>query len=418
MTVKHTPGDYAAAIRSAPEVTAALSFVLVLFVWRTLHFVLRDWHSNPDFHRDYRAIWYFVDYREGFVRRGLFGQILDTFGVSAHSPAIFQIAVAMTAAACLLLVLLAVCAARLAASPVARLATFTIVITSPLYVFSSARELGRLDNVGIICGAICLAVLVPRRVSLVVGVPVAAILIGAATATEELAFAYLAPAVLAALWSRTDGRQTHRSRMGRALGLGALTLGPGLVIFVLSYLNPMPPRLAEYVLLLTGPPLYGGGFGSPAWSLTQSTEEGIRFVQSMGDHGTMTIVFAVAFAVTASCLYLLIRPPRTYWIAVAYLGAVSLALGVIAVDLMRWWSLSWVALVAVCVALRATAPRPSTQDLNASTQNQRPATSIGSRVLLGVTATICLLWALAAPIPGMAAGFTAWVDLLQRGFLG
>jgi hypothetical protein len=38
---------------------------------------------------------------------GLFGQILATFGVSPCSPAIFQIAVAMTAAACLLLVHLA-----------------------------------------------------------------------------------------------------------------------------------------------------------------------------------------------------------------------------------------------------------------------------------------------------------------------
>jgi hypothetical protein len=418
MSGKHTTSDYAAAIRSAPEVTAALSVVFVLFVWRTLHFVLQDWHSNPDFHRDYRAIWYFVDYREGFVRRGLFGQILDTFGVPARSPAIFQIAVAMTAAACLLLVLLAVCTARLAASPVVRFATFTIVITSPLYVFSSARELGRLDNVGIICGAICLAVLVPRRVSLFVGVPVAAVLIAVSTATEELLFAYLAPAVLAALWSRTARQPTHRSRMGRTLALGAVTLSPGLVIFVLSYLNPMPPRLAEYVLLLTGPPLYGGGFGSPAWSLTQSPEEGIRFVQSMGDHGITTIVFAVAFAVTASCLYLLIRPPLTYWIAVAYLGVVSLALGVIAVDLMRWWSLSWVALVAVCVAFGASAPRPLKQDQTTSPEARRNVASIGTRAALGVTATICLLWALAAPIPGMAAGFTPWVDLLVRGFLG
>jgi hypothetical protein len=52
--------------------------------------------------------------------------------------------------------------------------------------------------------------------------------------------------------------------MGRALGLGALTLGPGLVIFVLSYLNPMPPRLAEYVLLLTGPVTL---FAAAGWRL-------------------------------------------------------------------------------------------------------------------------------------------------------
>jgi hypothetical protein len=138
----------------------------------------------------------------------------------------------------------------------------------------------------------------------------------------------------------------------------------------------------------------------------------------MGDHGITTIVFAVAFAVTASCLYLLIRPPLTYWIAVAYLGVVSLALGIIAVDLMRWWSLSWVALVAVCVAFGASAPRPPKQDQTTSPGTLRNVASIGTRAVLGVTATICLLWALAAPIPGMAAGFAPWLDLLVRGFLG
>jgi hypothetical protein len=402
MTPTETPVRSRSKLSAYPELAAGLFVIIVIAAIRATVFIFQRWGSFPDFQKDYQGIWYFVRYNNGFVRRGFFGELLHATGVSSDTARVYAVYVGVTAVAVALVIVLAILVARLAPTSIAGLAVFSILVTSPLTINFMIRDFGRLDGVGIALGAIALAGVVIIRPGwrLIVGLVIAALSLALATATEEFLIAFLAPIVIAGALARIPAREGRRPWFPALLGL--LTLIPAGIVLVLSFANPMTANSALIVVARTGPALYGGGFGSPAWSLTQTTEDSIAFVQSFPDHWRTVALFGALFAATAISVIILTRATKWMWLAVGYLAAVAIGTAILGVDVLRWWSLATLALSATLVASGRKSPaEPSTP----------------TRLFLGVCVTICLLATVAGSMPRIGGGFAAWLEWLRVSFL-
>jgi len=395
------------AFRQSPELAWGLTVALALSVWRSIQFISSTWHYYPDFIRDYQGIWYFVDYRSGFVRRGFIGEVVRLVGLNtSQAETVFRIGVVITGLAIVALIALAIAVAARGRTAISGYAAAVLLLTSPLFIALPIRDLARLDAVGVICGALILILLIPRRIPIAVGSIGALVFLVVATATEELLLLYLLPIVLAGLGARLllDGKR----RWLAYCGWSALAVVPAALIFILSYLNPIAKSSADIIVLKTGGPLWEGGLGSPAWSLTQTTADGRAFVETFPDHSKTVIVALVAFLLVAIAVYLLLRPPALALLVGAYVVVVSLAMGVVAVDVQRWWGLALMAFAGSCVALARVRP----------TSELAPQPNYLTRTLIGLTVAGSLVFALTPAFPKMAAGFAAWSDLAWRTLFG
>ena len=395
------------AFRQSPELAWGLVVALLLSIWRSYQYIVATWHYYPDFIRDYQGIWYFVDYRSGFVRRGFVGESVRLAGLNTEqAETVFRIGVVLTALAVVGLIALALAVAVRGRTAISGYAAAVLLLTSPLFVALPIHDLARLDSVGIICGVLILVLVVPRRIPIPVGVFCSLILLIVATATEELLLLYLLPIVLSGLGARLllGGERRWIAYFGWSL----LAVVPAAIVFVMSYLHPVTKASAEIIVLKTGGPLWEGCLGSPAWSLTQTTSDGRAFVDTFPDHSKTVILAFLAFLLVAIALHLLLRPPTVTLLVGAYVVAVSLALGVVAVDVQRWWGLALMAFASCCVALARVRP------LN---ETEREAT-YPTRMLIGLTVAGSLVFALTPAFPKMAAGFAGWSDLAWRTLFG
>lgn len=396
-----------AAFREAPEVAWGLTVVLAVVAYRNVSFIASTWQFGPDFIRDYQGIWYFVDYRSGFVRRGLVGEAVRLAGITTEQPTtVYAIGVALTILAIASLIALALAVAALGRTPIRGYAAAIVLLVSPLFIALPVRDLARLDTVGVVCGALLLIVLLPRRIPVIAGAIAAVLLLVVATATEEFLLAYLAPVAIAALASRLLGDGVRR--WGAFLAWSAITIAPAALVLAWSYASPVSRSAAEIIVVKTGGPLWEGGQGSPAWSLTQTTEDGRAFVATFPDHAKTVVLACIAFAVVALALQLLLRPPLTALLVLAYLAAVSFALGTVAVDVQRWWGLALMSFAASAVALAC-----GRRDADIAT---RPGTV--ARTATGLLVGASLVIALTPAFPKMAAGFATWSELAWRTLAG
>jgi hypothetical protein len=335
---------YGNAARTAPILTAVLSLILVMTLFRLV------WHGwsrreiRADFPEGFLGIWYFVDYSQGFVRRGLVGTALTVVGL-ADNPNLVQIFSKLLALVALaILVILAYKLAEQAPLGIRPLVTFTIIVASPLYLLSIIRDPGRLDNVAILAGALIYGIYrvnVPRSW---IQTALTAIVLVAATAAQELLFVYLLPFAVA-LQARSSSMSS-----GKTLPRIFIATIPATIVFILSLYQRTPDELVTYVAARTNATTSAADFGSPIWALQQNLQGAIQFTSGFDNHWLGVAVNGAAFLVSALALAYISGRWRTSLLLMAYLSAVTLTLSVVGVDSLRWWSLAFVAFVAASLA--------------------------------------------------------------------
>lgn len=308
----------------------------------------------------YNASAYWVSYRDGFVRRGLPGAVLEA--VLGRPPGV--LAAAVVAVLLILLVLaalavLTIAAVRATAVAQDRVVVAALVLASPFTFTLAVINRGRYDAVVVACVAVIVVLANLRTLPLlrVLGISLTVV---AGVGSLEISLAFLAPLALLAV-----------VRLGRTtverIGWGALAVLPGLALAVVSLV--VRPSVGTLRTMMerasaAGIPLSGSEENSIS-ALGQTTRDAL--VHTAGISPLTILLCAVllggCYALTASLLCVHLGHVRLRW-ALALLSLYALAaLGLSAVgdDYRRWWGFAFVAMVASLVLLRqgaVTIPAP------------------------------------------------------------
>jgi hypothetical protein len=298
---------------------------------------------------------YWLDYREGFVRRGLPGELLSL--VSAGPPTFDVVLVTglvLTVAGGVAVVALAWRLVRLADAPVTRVAAGVLVAASPFVVLLLPGSIGRYDAVGVVAGAAVALLPLARRLPPWPVAVVLALVVAAACASEEFLVAYLVPVALAA------AVRLGRGSGGRTTAMAVIVLAPGAVVAVVSLLIRPSPGFIRSTLQLAGKAGVPGAGRSRINAVTALDNTLADQFALFADFDPATLIgmlvaFGVLFAALAATLWLLVgRPvPRAALAAGVWLAVVALAVTLVGVDVGRWWGLAFVGFVAFL----AVAPR-------------------------------------------------------------
>jgi hypothetical protein len=312
--------------------------------------------SEPGISR-YKAPQFWLDYSDGFVRRGLPGEVLSWF--TGGSPTFDQVVasgVAMSLVGALAVVPLALAVARRAPGGLRPLLAFTLLVTSPLTLPLLLHDVGRFDAVGVVLlVALACASGAWERVPLWVGATAAGAMLAVACATQELFFGLLAPVVLGRTALLAGYRELGRTRQ-RILLAGVLAPG---------------------ALLTAASALVTPGEGSIAVARFQARNEGVQAPDELGDAldavdstvvenlsffglfpadslARTLAVWAVAYLLTALVLGRVLGrgAGRRYGPALLYYAALAGALSVAGVDFRRWWGLALLGLAGTVVLTR------------------------------------------------------------------
>jgi len=308
----------------------------------------------------YNASAYWVSYRDGFVRRGLPGAVLEV--VLGRPPGV--LAATVVAVLLILLVLAALAVLTIAAvraTPAAqdRVVVAALVLASPFTFTLAVINRGRYDAVVVACVAV-IVLLASRRTLPLLRVLGISLTVVAGVGSLEISLPFLAPLALLAV-----------VRLGRTtverIGWGALAVLPGLVLAVVSLV--VRPSVGTLLTMMeqvsaAGIPLSRSEENSIS-ALGQTTRDAL--VHTAGISPLTILLCAVllggCYALTASLLWAHLGHVHRRW-ALALLSLYALAaLGLSAVgdDYRRWWGFAFVAMVASLVLLRrgaVTIPAP------------------------------------------------------------
>lgn len=299
---------------------------------------------------------YWVDYRAGFVRRGLPGALLSILG----GPSYRTVAIAGTALTFLAVVGVIAMGIRFCRSgtpPYSRIA-FTLLLISPLTISTLIRDIGRYDAWGYICIAFVSLVSVPsernrRRVLLVV------IMLGLASvaASEELLMLFVAPATFLLL--------REGSVRGRA---AVLVWMPSLLVLAASVLA----RPSQGFLLATearavanySPISHPNSIAFLGYGFRQETD--FLLANDKSVLFASLLLCLLFYLVSANLLCVLVD--LNVWAAgraalTSYFAAMATLLCFVGVDYRRWWALALVGFLGATMRIRerhpVVAPRPS-----------------------------------------------------------
>lgn len=303
---------------------------------------------------DYKAPNYWLDYRFGFVRRGLPGEVLRR--VVKGPPRYRQVeatAVGLSRAAALSVVPMALQAARRAPRRLPRVVATALLVLSPLTCSLLLHDIGRYDAVGVLVLALLAGA---RSAWLRLPLPVGAVLLAAAVclaaATEEFLLAVVAPAAMAAVTLLAAGRELCFER--RLLLLGVV-LGPGAVVAGASLLVPAPRAAllaARDEATRAGVGL-ADAMGDSLAALDRGLVENLAFFR-LFEPTAVTLSLALwagLYVITTAVLRRLLGAGRPYRSLVAVHALVGAALCTVATDFRRWWGLALLGLVATVVLL-------------------------------------------------------------------
>lgn len=293
----------------------------------------------------YKATLFFVNYDNGFVRRGLPGQMLSWLSggqPSSFSVQVFGVALSLCGATSV-----AVLAWRLGseADEASRLPIFTLLACSPFTLPLALRDLGRYDAL-VIAATIAISLLASsarathRPIATCIG---AAILLLGAAASEEFAVAFAAPAALLAAWRLARG--CWRSAATYSL----VILGPaGALGLVALKIRPSPTWVAYRVNEATAagvvqPPNSIPGDDAASMLAASVSEQWAAFGRYSPETliGTWIGIGTLAVIVSTTLWLLAGRPaPRVcallgFWLLLATVG-----LSAVGVDYLRWWALA------------------------------------------------------------------------------
>ena len=309
---------------------------------------------------DYKAPGYWLDYRCGFVRRGLPGEVLRR--VTAGSPTYRQVertAVVLSRAAALSIVPMAWEAGHRASGRFADTVATGLLLSSPLTGTLLLHDVGRYDAIGVLVLALLST---GRRAWLGLPVRVNAVLlagaVSVAVASEEFLLAVLAPTTLAALDLLC--REHQVGPRGRWWLRGAV-LGPGALLAAASLLTP-PPQEAlaaarrEAAHAGAGP---SGVMGDALSALGRSYLENLAFFRLFRPTAVALscAMWSAFYVVTVGILgRLLGGAARPYRAAAATHAVVGTVLSTAGADFRRWWGLALTGLVASVPLLEPGGP--------------------------------------------------------------
>ena len=309
---------------------------------------------------DYKAPGYWLDYRCGFVRRGLPGEVLRR--ATGGTPTYRQMertAVGLSRAAALSIVPIAVQAGFRAPGWSARAVATGLLVSSPLTCTLHLHDVGRYDAVGVLALALLSS---GRSTWLRLPLPVSSTLLAGAVsiavASEEFLLAVLAPTALVA--ADLLGREHRLGRRGRRCLAGGL-LGPGAAVAAASLLARPPEEAlaaarAEAARAGAQPP---GPMGDALSALGRSYVENLAFFRLFRPAAVARSCaqWAGFYFATARVLgRVLGGGGLPYRLAVAAHAVVAAVLSTAGTDFRRWWGLALTGLVSTLVLLEPDAP--------------------------------------------------------------
>ncbi|GAA1879618.1 hypothetical protein GCM10009836_71230 [Pseudonocardia ailaonensis] len=302
----------------------------------------------------YNASAYWVSYRDGFVRRGLPGAVLEA--VLGRPPGVFAASVVAVLLVLLVLAALAaltVAAVRATPSPQDRVVVAALVLASPFTLTLAVINRGRYDAIVVAC--VVAVVLLARRRTVpllrVLGISLAVVV---GVGSLEISLTFLGP--LALLAAVRLGRTT-----AERVGWGALAVLPGLALAAASLV--VRPGVGTLLTIMerasaAGIPLSRSEENSIS-ALGQTTRDALVHTAGIAP---LTILFCAVvlggcYALTAGLLWTYLGHVHPRW-ALALLslyGFGALALSAVGDDYRRWWGFAFVAMVASLVLLRRDA---------------------------------------------------------------
>ena len=304
----------------------------------------------------YHVRLWWVDYEQGFTRRGLPGTVLalvDGVPTYAHARAAI-VAVAVIGLASTLA--LAALAARQATTRARSWAVLAVVLCAPFTLTLLVRELGRFDSLGI-AALLALATLDRWRLPAWPATACGAAVVLVAVASEEFLIAYLAPVALLTALRSTD----RRTAAVRAVVL----VVPGAVLAAASLLVPTPQGTLQAALSRAA--AAGVGPAEPAGNdaVTALGADRAQQLSAFADYTPQALlatglVYGALFLAGSWLLWQLTgrRAPRWVGGTAAYALVVAVAMSTVGIDFRRWWALAFLAVLATLVAVHAHPRRP------------------------------------------------------------
>lgn len=304
----------------------------------------------------YNASAYWVSYRDGFVKRGLPGAVLET--VVGGPPGLLAASVfgaALIVLALAALALLVRVTVRAVPAPAHRLVGAALVIASPFTFALVVQNRGRYDLIVVVCLVLAAWLASSRSLPWLRAAGISA-LVAVGAASMEIAFGFLGPlAVVAA------------ARLGRSaaerIGLGALALLPGLAVTAASLIAPPAGSAlvaASERAAAAGLPITAAQESSIS-ALGQNLSDALAFTASVSPLSILlcAAVLGGCYALSAYLLWVVtgrVRP-RPVLAVVAVNALVALVLSAVGTDYRRRWGLAFVATAAGLVLLARDVPR-------------------------------------------------------------
>jgi hypothetical protein len=301
---------------------------------------------------DYKAPNYWLDYRRGFVRRGLPGELLRRIvGGPPTKRQVEAMAVGLSRAAALSVVPMAVRATRHAPRGLPRAAATALLVLSPLSCSLLLHDTGRYDTVGVLALGLLAGVGSARGwLPAPVGTALAAAAVCVATASEEFLLALVAPAAAVAV-------SGPGSRARRLLRCGVV-LAPGTAVAAASLLVPAPSAALhtareQATRAGVGAP---GAMGDTLSAVDRSLVQNLAFFR-LFEPAAVAVALALwtgFYVATTAVLGRLLGGGATYRTWVAVHAAPAAALCAVGTDFRRWWGLGFLGLVATLAAQEPT----------------------------------------------------------------
>ncbi|MCF7552078.1 hypothetical protein [Pseudonocardia sp. WMMC193] len=292
----------------------------------------------------YNASAYWVSYRDGFVKRGLPGAVLET--VVGGPPGLLAASVfgaALIVLALAALALLVRMTVRAVPAPAHRLVGAALVIASPFTFALVVQNRGRYDLIVVVCLVLAAWLASSRSLPWLRAAGISA-LVAVGAASMEIAFGFLGP-------------------LAERIGLGALALLPGLAVTAASLIAPPAGSAlvaASERAAAAGLPITAAQESSIS-ALGQNLSDALAFTASVSPLSILlcAAVLGGCYALSAYLLWVVtgrVRP-RLVLAVVAVNALVALVLSAVGTDYRRWWGLAFVATAAGLVLLARDVPR-------------------------------------------------------------
>lgn len=349
----HSPRSAVKAIFLGDRWTAARSWVALVAVAITTTTVIEgllDRILSGSIVSSYSLSHYWVNYSDGFVRRGLPGEILVLLGATPTVPEMVVFAAGVQLACVTGLVMLVRGVARAVDAPQDRFFLAAFVCVSP-FMFSRIGGLGGSDSFGPIAAAII--ILLSRglpgdaRSRIGRGVTLCAV-VALATAWEELLFCFTAPLAVLALYLLG---WTAR----RLVWVAAAVLLPGAVLAVMSvFLRPSSTALVAAI----------GRARTAGLNVDLTRENSISALGQTAGNGfgnfigtsllTIVVFWVLCIGAFVISVPVVLRMTgqqhnRLGWLMVGVFSLASLVISLVANDYRRWWGAAFVATLAMVV---------------------------------------------------------------------